>query len=163
MESWLGAGAGASGTIVDEKNGVARRSVGSRLRVSDMTGVRNTGAGHACAENDLYTYAEEIISRKELIEETFLMGFRSLEGPDCSLFKSRFGFSIGDCIPKTLAKWRERGLAASADGACALTKEGIVFLDRFLVEAFTELDAAENPLFSLHLRGYTGTGRNQGD
>jgi oxygen-independent coproporphyrinogen-3 oxidase len=81
---------------------------------------------------------EELDSRT-LIKETFLMGFRYVEGPDEELFQRRFHRSIADCIPKTLEAWRSHGLLQN--NKYALTREGLLFLDPFLAEAFLELDA----------------------
>ena len=72
-----------------------------------------------------------------LIKETFLMGFRYIEGPDEALFRRRFKRDIESCIPNTIGAWRDRGLLRQ--DKAALTKEGLLFLDRFLIEAFGEL------------------------
>lgn len=124
MESWLGFGPAASGTIVDERSGTARRpsvppDVGSWLE------------GKAPA-------VEEQVDRTALMEETFMMGFRTLAGPDASLFKRRFGQPLEAFIGDTLASWRGRGLAVK--DAPALTKEGLLFLDPFILDCLAELE-----------------------
>ena len=68
------------------------------------------------------------------------MGFRYIEGPDDELFRRRFAHSIEDYILKTIAAWRGRGLFQK--DKYALTKAGMLLLNRFLVEAFDELDAS---------------------
>jgi oxygen-independent coproporphyrinogen-3 oxidase len=65
------------------------------------------------------------------------MGFRYIEGPDEILFQHRFGRKIGELIPKTMSAWRERGLMLQ--DKAAFTKEGLLFLDAFLIDAFGEL------------------------
>jgi oxygen-independent coproporphyrinogen III oxidase len=124
MESWLGFGPAASGTLVDEKSGTARRAsvppdVGSWLE------------GKASA-------VEEQVDRTALMEETFMMGFRTLAGPDAELFKRRFGRPMEAFIGDTLASWRGRGLVAK--DAPALTREGLLFLDPFILDCVSELE-----------------------
>jgi oxygen-independent coproporphyrinogen-3 oxidase len=91
-----------------------------------------------------------------LIKETLLMGFRYAEGPDKNLFRLRFHRDIEDFIPATIAAWRERNLMACGckpprqphnaphrpHEKTALTKEGLLFLNLFLIDAFRELDAS---------------------
>ncbi|MDR2445781.1 MAG: coproporphyrinogen III oxidase family protein [Treponema sp.] len=123
MENWLGIGAAASGTIIDEGTG---------------TGVRRTTA----ADVDSYlanpAFAVECLDRSAIIKETFLMGFRTMFGPDDALFRKRFHTDIEACIPKTIALWRNKGLFDRE--SLRLTRMGLLFLDAFLREAFSELD-----------------------
>ena len=65
------------------------------------------------------------------------MGLRYIEGPDEALFRKRFKCGIRDIIPKTVKKFSSRGLLQK--DKCALTKEGLLLLDPFLIEAFGEL------------------------
>ena len=74
------------------------------------------------------------------------MGFRYIEGPDEGLFFRRFHRKIGDLIPHTIDAWRGRDLFRG--DKCALTKEGILLLNRFLIEAFEELDNNANHVIS---------------
>jgi oxygen-independent coproporphyrinogen-3 oxidase len=119
MENWLALGPAASGTIIDDENGC---------------GIRYTiPPGTPFEELDSLT----------LIKETLLMGFRYIDGPDEELFLRRFHRSLADCIPKTIDIWRNRGLLNKellSKKKYALTKEGLLFLDSFLAEAFLELD-----------------------
>jgi oxygen-independent coproporphyrinogen-3 oxidase len=124
MENWLAAGPGASATIIDDERGTARRytvpaDVALWLAGSPMQ--------------------EEFLDTGIVMKETLLMGFRYCEGPDAALFHRRFGEDIGDFIPKTLKKWRDRGLMAENGGA--LNREGLRMLDRFLIDAFMEIEA----------------------
>lgn len=124
MENWLGLGASGSSTIIDDETGKGRRST---------------------FEPDLDAYIEgtlsptiEDLDSLTLMQETFLMGFRYIEGPDERLFQKRFRLSIEACIPRTLAKWRGRGLLQP--GKSALTKTGLLFLDPFLLDVFEEIE-----------------------
>ena len=126
MENWLGAGPAASGTIIDDKTGSGRRftypdDIESYL---DPKNARKT---------------VEELDRSDLIRESLLMGFRYRKGPDPAIFKKRFGCGIEDCIPKTISRWRERGFfEAQEDGSLAPSREGLLFLNSFLRDAFSE-------------------------
>ncbi|MDR2467671.1 MAG: coproporphyrinogen III oxidase family protein [Spirochaetaceae bacterium] len=113
MYNWLGVGTTASGTLIDD----------------------NTGSGVRYADG-----AEEMLSRTTLIQETLMMGFRTLEGPDAELFMQRFQTDITDVIPQTLAAWRKQGLLSATK--TALTRNGLLVLNKFLADCFTELDAS---------------------
>ena len=118
MLSWLALGPGASGTVI-------QNSKGFRFTYPQDL-------------NNWLTPVIEPLDTLTLIKETFLMGFRYIEGPDEDLFKRRFNNGINDLIPKTLETWYNRGLIQN--DKCALNKEGLLLLDRFLIEAFEELD-----------------------
>jgi len=120
MRNWLALGPSASGTIIDEATG---------------TGFRYTFPSEA---GDWLESVNERLDSLTLIKETLLMGFRCIEGPDEDSFLRRFNKRIEEVIPKTLSGWRSRGLLSGEK--CALTKEGLLFLNRFLLEAFGELE-----------------------
>jgi oxygen-independent coproporphyrinogen-3 oxidase len=71
------------------------------------------------------------------MEESILMGFRRLDGPDRALFEKRFHTPLHSLIPATLGRWADRGLLQSH--ALALTRQGLLFLNAFLEEAFLEM------------------------
>ena len=128
MENWLGAGPAASGTIINNETGTAKRFtyppiIDSYLK---MPGPRIN-----------YAITEEL-DRTDLIKETLLMGFRYCEGPDNKLFKQRFGLEIEDCIPKTIALWSGRDFFQTA---LKPSKQGLLFVNSFLRDAFSELSA----------------------
>jgi oxygen-independent coproporphyrinogen-3 oxidase len=132
MGTWLGAGPSASGTIV--------RGGGATL-----SGLRRT------VKTDVRRYISvpgtetvtEHLDRNTLIRESFLMGFRYAEGPDAALFRQRFGCALESLVPETLARWRARG--KMRNGLCALNREGLLMLNRFLTECFTEMDRSLLP------------------
>ena len=136
MESWLGLGPGASGTLIDEANGTGLR----RTFKPDLDLWLNRGAFRSAA------WTEEILDRRVLMEESILMGFRRLEGPDLALFERRFRHPLRSLIPETMRRWQSRGLLQSRTSA--LTTEGLLFLNVFLGEALSELEGAlEKPGF----------------
>jgi len=113
MEGWLGAGPAASGTVINEKNGTAKR-----FTYPPDIDIYNTSP---LIKNAIC----EEIDKNVLIRESLLMGFRYCEGPDKRLFKKRFGCSVEDCIPQTLDKWKGKDI--------------MLFLNSFLSDAFNEL------------------------
>jgi oxygen-independent coproporphyrinogen-3 oxidase len=127
MESWLGLGPGASGTLVDEASGAGlRRTFNPDLdRWLDRSASRNAPR------------IEEFLDQQVLMKESLLMGFRCLEGPDPALFERRFHRSPQSLIPGTIQRWQSRGLLG--DSPLALTREGLLFLNAFLEEAFFEV------------------------
>jgi len=126
MENWLGAGAAASGTIINDETGTGKRFT----YPADIEGYIN-------APRAAYAAAEEL-DRTDLIKETLFMGFRYSEGPDDRLFKKRFGCKIEDIIPKTIALWKERNFF-QAGQELKPSKHGLLFVNGFLRDAFYEL------------------------
>jgi oxygen-independent coproporphyrinogen-3 oxidase len=123
MENWLGLGPAASGTIFDEAAGTGRRYT---VRPGVEAYIR--GAAEVRLEE---------LDRPTLMKETLLMGFRWVEGPDPDLFRRRFGLPLEKAVPRTLDKWRRRGMLRQ--DRTALTREGLLFLNAFLLDAFGEL------------------------
>ncbi|GHU40697.1 coproporphyrinogen III oxidase [Spirochaetia bacterium] len=133
MGNWLGAGAGATGTIIYKRdNGIygIRRTIKPNIEAYIST----PPSSHPPAEI-------EKLDRATLIKESLMMGFRYCGGPDEILFKERFGVGISDVIPKTYRRWRQRGGngALVQNDRIALTKNGLLFLNAFLTECFLEL------------------------
>jgi oxygen-independent coproporphyrinogen-3 oxidase len=139
MENWLGAGPPASGTIIEE-SGTGKR----------YTYPADINAYHAAPRLQLQPQPRirrariEELDRDALIRESMLMGFRYRAGPDPSLFKRRFNRGIEDCIPRTIARWRERGFFENGQSdSFAVSHNGLLFLNSFLRDAFVELDEFE--------------------
>ncbi|MDR2662532.1 MAG: coproporphyrinogen III oxidase family protein [Treponema sp.] len=116
MENWIGLGPGASGTVIGEDGRGRRVSYGP-------------DADAFIADPEGPMVAEEL-DRAGVLRETFLMGFRYAEGPDPALFRKRFGLSVEEAIPAALEKWRALGD----------WEKRVLFLNRFLLDAFAELD-----------------------
>jgi oxygen-independent coproporphyrinogen-3 oxidase len=127
MENWLGAGPSASGTLIDEETGTGRRYTYQ----PDIEGYI-AAPGHRIRSAQI-----EELSRADLIRESLLMGFRYSGGPDPVSFRRRFGCGIEDCIPKTISRWQTRGFFDNP--GLAPSAEGLLFLNSFLSDAFTEL------------------------
>jgi oxygen-independent coproporphyrinogen-3 oxidase len=126
MENWLAAGPAASATVIDDAAGTGfRYTVAPDLE--RYLGEPLRGAGKI-----------EFLDRLTLMKETCLMGFRYLEGPDREGFKTRFGGDIETFLPRSFAKWRAKGLMRR--DKTALNREGLLFLNPFLADLFTELE-----------------------
>jgi oxygen-independent coproporphyrinogen-3 oxidase len=133
MENWLGAGAGASGTIINERTGAGIRcSYPANIPVYLDIMTPST-------RPSLSVPPAEALSRADLIKESLLMGFRYHLGPDAPLFARRFRQSIEDTIPETLSRWRTEGRLSPAP-LLSLTPEGSLHLNAFLLQAFAEID-----------------------
>jgi oxygen-independent coproporphyrinogen-3 oxidase len=124
MAGWLGAGPAASGTLIDEQTGTAKR----RTFSEDIDAYIKAPSVHAAV------YEE--INKDALLRESLLMGYRLIEGPDARIFRKRFGAGIENFIPKTISRWRERGFF---NGELP-THNLLLFLNGFLSDAFRELD-----------------------
>ncbi|MDR2922885.1 MAG: radical SAM family heme chaperone HemW [Treponema sp.] len=132
MENWLGAGPAASGTIINNQTGTGKRftypaDIESYIRMQPPRPGRRVNRA-----------ITEELGRTDLIKETLLMGFRYCEGPDGELFKQRFGREIEELIPRTTALWRGRGFFQP--GQLKPSKQGLLFVNGFLRDAFGELD-----------------------
>jgi len=132
MENWLGIGPAASGTIIDDASGSGRR----------FTYPAEINAYLAAPEPRIRSARIEELNKTDLIRESLLMGFRCRAGPDPLIFKQRFGCDIEDCIPETIARWRGRGFFETGQnsGSLAPSREGLLFLNAFLRDAFGELE-----------------------
>jgi oxygen-independent coproporphyrinogen-3 oxidase len=118
MGEWLGIGPSASGTVVNEEEGSAKRFTYS----PDVNAyIKDPFIDSAVFEE---------INKNDLLRESLLMGYRYVKGPDEESFKKRFGCSIEECIPKTISNWKG--------------KDKMLFLNKFLAQAFNELELKSN-------------------
>ena len=138
MLNWLAVGPAASGTIINNGSGT-----GFRYTIpSEMDAWLAAGGCGFRKEASLPPVVENL-DTLTLIKETLLMGFRYIEGPDEELFRIRFHRNIEDCIPETMSFWRNSGNLRNEKPA--LAREALPFLNRFLIDAFRELDASFSP------------------
>jgi len=133
MYNWLALGPAASGTVINEE-----RRRGFRYTIPGDVDAWLFTKGCGFSKKQKFPPEIEELDTLTLIKESILMGFRFIEGPDEELFRRRFRLGIIDLIPKTISLWRERG--SLQKDKMALTKDGLLFLNRFLVDAFEELD-----------------------
>jgi len=126
LESYIGVGPGATGTIVE--GDTATRYTDSRDIAQWLD---NSEAGRETEE----------IGRDESMKEVLLMGMRLAAGIDKKAFQNRFGTELLSCIPKTAARWIHNALLQDSGERIALTPEGLLYLNRFLADCMEELDA----------------------
>jgi oxygen-independent coproporphyrinogen III oxidase len=124
LDSWIGAGPGASGTI----------------RTND-TAIRQTGPTdiEQWLQTPEASCIEETLNREECIRESILMGMRMRSGIDKDRFRKRFGPDIAALIPRTTEKWRRNGFLVENETRYALTREGLLHLNAFLADCMREL------------------------
>ena len=133
MEPYAGIGPAACGTLIHEDAGggfiAAERFEGSKDIDKWMT-----------AADRLSVYPREHIDRHTFLEEVLLMGFRLSEGINRAAFARRFGTDITAFIGETLSRWEKHGQCCIEADRVYLTEEGLLFLNRFLINALSELD-----------------------
>jgi oxygen-independent coproporphyrinogen-3 oxidase len=127
MESWLALGPAASATIIDDAAGTACRYTVQPDLALWLDRPRAAPP----------PVTEEYLDTLTLMKETFLMGFRTTDGPDAALFQRRFHCTIEQAAPATMAAWRERRLLRLDQAA--LAPGGLLFLNRFLRDCFEEI------------------------
>jgi oxygen-independent coproporphyrinogen-3 oxidase len=132
MKNWLALGPSASGTLIEDSTGS-----GFRYTILPDLNCWIDSRGSSFHKDSIPSFEE--LDNITLIKETLMMGFRCTEGPDEELFRLRFHRTIGECIGKTASSWRKHGFLRK--DRYALSKEGLLFLNGFLSEAFRELDA----------------------
>ncbi|MDR0401262.1 MAG: coproporphyrinogen III oxidase family protein, partial [Treponema sp.] len=109
MKNWLALGPSGSGTLIDDRTGTGRRytwPADMDAWFSPSSRIKDGGTGLA------FLPAAEYLDRLTLMKESLLMGFRCVRGPDGELFARRFGLRPEEAVPRSLAKYRDRGLAA---------------------------------------------------
>jgi oxygen-independent coproporphyrinogen-3 oxidase len=124
LNSYVGVGPGATGTLVRGNSGVR---------------VTNTKDIESWLTDPRAKRETETITPEDLMIETLLMGMRLVSGISKSDFLHRFGSDISAFIPKTINSWTEKGLLENDSKRIALTKEGLLFLNRFLSDCMNEL------------------------
>ncbi len=86
-----------------------------------------------------YGIVTESLDRRALLGEYLMMGFRMRDGIRRDAIARVFDRTLDVLIPETIRRW-DRYLTEPIAGRLALTDGGAMLLDRFLVDAFVELD-----------------------
>lgn len=124
MGSWMGIGPSATGNI----------AMGDR-----SARFVNGNDIEAWFADPAQVASRQEISRAETITETLMMGFRTLKGINRKSFHERFGEDVLTYIQKTFDTWERQGLARSTFANVALTRDGIMLLNRFLSQCLEEI------------------------
>ena len=133
MEPYAGIGPAACGTLIYEDSG------GRFIAAERFEGLKDIDRWMTAADRTS-VYPCEHIDRNTFLEEVLLMGFRLSEGINRAAFALRFGADITAFIGETLGRWEKRGKCRIESNRVYLTEEGMLFLNRFLVDALSELD-----------------------
>jgi len=126
MRPYLGLGPGAVSTI--PANGAVLR----RENSPDLALYLSGGAGSSSVE--------EALTSREFLEESLLMGLRTGEGLSLPDFESVFQVPLEKLLPRWLDRGLREGWLSRQEGRISAAGEGILFLNRRLIEAFEELD-----------------------
>ncbi|ULQ59998.1 radical SAM family heme chaperone HemW [Brucepastera parasyntrophica] len=126
MESYIGAGPGAAGTIITPEGAV---------RFENCKDIQKWSG------NPAESFITETIDTHTAIIEFLLMGMRLAAGIDCGEFERRFKTGVFQYIGGTLSRWEAKKLLRLADGRIALTGEGLLYLNSFLTECIYEIEA----------------------
>ena len=133
MEPYVGIGPAACGTLIHEDSG------GKFIAAERFEGIKDIGKWMTAAGRTS-VYPCEHIDRNIFLEEVLLMGFRLSEGINRPAFARRFGADISAFIGNTLRLWEKRRQCRIGADRVYLTEEGLLFLNRFLIDALSELD-----------------------
>ena len=124
LETYIGAGPGATGTIITNDTSLRR------VNTTDIA---------VWLDRPESSFDTEFISRDDSIKEAILMGMRTLSGIRRDKFLARFGIDIACIIPSAIAAWSDRGLLRMNAETIALTRDGLLFLNKFLSDCLDEL------------------------
>ena len=133
MEPYVGIGPAACGTLIYEDSG------GRFIAAERFEGLKDIDKWMTAADRTS-VYPCEHIGRNTFLEEVLLMGFRLSEGINRAAFARRFSADITAFIGETLSRWEKRGQCRIESNRVYLTEEGMLFLNRFLVDALSEPD-----------------------
>ena len=133
MEPYVGIGPAACGTLIHEDSG------GKFIAAERFEGIKDIGKWMTAADRTS-VYPCEHIDRNIFLEEVLLMGFRLSKGINRPAFARRFGADITAFIGNTLRLWEKRRQCRIGADRVYLTEEGLLFLNRFLIDALSELD-----------------------
>lgn len=124
LETYLGAGPGATGTVITGDTSIRR--------------VNTTDIGRWLDRPET-SFDAEHISREDNIKEAIMMGMRMISGIGREKFRMRFGVDVVELIPETVAAWIKKGLLKAQGDSLALNRDGLLFLNKFLADCLAEL------------------------
>jgi oxygen-independent coproporphyrinogen III oxidase len=138
LEPYLGAGPGAVSTLPGRLLGKILPRLGlpdaarapAVCRLTNPENIDEFLAGHG----KLWGMRAEMISPREFLLETLMMGLRLAEGIPAGRLEQRFGRGFEELFPGLWSRWVERGLALPVDGRLRLSDQGRMVLDPLLSE-----------------------------
>ena len=132
LKSYAGAGAGAVGSLFFD--GLPRG------KNKDCYAMRYTiprSIDAYIASNGTLTAENEFLDKETVMFEYLMMGFRTRKGVCAQEFFKRFGEPLEKKIGTkdgVFAAWQKNGLAQKTGTRYALSKDGLLFLNKFLAE-----------------------------
>ncbi|AGT44332.1 radical SAM family heme chaperone HemW [Treponema pedis] len=133
LQNYLGIGPGAFGSVFFD---YSSQNPAYAIRFSACKNINKWL--YEKERSSVYDY--EKINRTECMEEFIMMGLRLIEGMEFKNFFTRFGLDIRDVIGNTIEKWKASGNLVLTDSGIKLTEEGLNFLNKFLLDAFEEIN-----------------------
>ena len=146
LDSFIGAGPGASGTLVSG-NTCTRlentKSIDEWLAFwGDEENARVLAELGTCALDRAPERVDQV-DPADFAFETLMTGMRLTRGIDEAEFSGRFAEGLDGLFGATLQKWEEAGRLKREGGRVALTEDGLLFLNAFLLECLDELKSNE--------------------
>jgi oxygen-independent coproporphyrinogen-3 oxidase len=141
IEPYIGAGPAAVSTVAAS---IARKAFGLLPERSEAAAVRlscpKSMQGFLQGAASRWGIEIEMISPRDFLLETLMMGLRPSSGINMAAFARRFGKSLAELLPGLWEGWVRKGWAeplmtTSLDGAMRLSPIGMMLLDRLLGEA----------------------------
>ena len=133
-KNYLGCGSGACGTVYEND--------GTGFRWTNSTDINEyckcwLSAREAESNSAVPPQTSEIIDLQTSQFEFFMMGLRKLSGVSEEEYKAYFGTTFPGHFIYLFDKWQERGLCVkNENGRYAMSREGMLYLNRFLEELF---------------------------
>ncbi len=136
LEPYIGAGPSAVGTIPADRFGRAPFA---------EPGAAALRLGHEPSLDaylgDPSRYDErEALDRSTWAKDGLIMGMRLARGIHRGRYEDRFGANIDRLIGRSVAAWKGRGMLIDDAEGLRLSKEGLRFLNAFLVDCLREID-----------------------
>lgn len=128
LDDYIGVGAGASGNIRTKKYEATR-----------FTGITDVEAYIKLKDRNK-AYCWESVSNLNMMKDTIMMAFRLIKGLNRENFAKRFDIDVCSLIPKTIKSWKEKKLLKVDENFVTLKENGLLLLNRFLCEAFIEIE-----------------------
>jgi oxygen-independent coproporphyrinogen III oxidase len=138
LEPYLGAGPGAVSTLPGRLLGEILPRLGlpdaaQAPAVCRLTSPENIDEFLA-GPGKLWGMRAELISPREFLLETLMMGLRLAEGIPAGRLEQRFGRGFEELFPGLWTRWVDRGLAIPVDDRLRLSEQGRMVLDPLLSE-----------------------------
>jgi oxygen-independent coproporphyrinogen-3 oxidase len=143
IDPYAGFGPGAVSTLPAAPLQGLLGEAGKGARPGDIVRITNPRdlESFARGRTALWGMEVEIVSPRDFLMETLMMGLRVDTGIECAAFERRFGFAPQALLPGLWERWVESEWAEPPEDRLALTPEGRMVLDHLMgmaVDALSE-------------------------